>query len=202
MSERNEPAPGEIAALKAAARKAAFARRKAAHDAGAANAAERAAARFLEALRVSPGEVVAGYRPIRTEIDPTPLMLRLLALGADLCTPVIIGAGQPLEFHRWRPDVAMIEGAFGAMIPCDQPALEPTLLIAPLVAFDREGWRLGYGGGFYDRSLAALDARRPTRAVGFAFAAQELDAVPREPTDRRLDLMITEAGLIAPPRVE
>lgn len=184
-----------IAAAKAAARRAAFAARKGAHAAGAEAAADAAAARFLEAIPLAPGDIVAGYRPIRTEIDPTPLMIRLAEAGAPLCCPVVVGAGMPLAFRHWRPGAPMIAGAFGAEIPADETLVEPTLLIAPLVAFDRKRRRLGYGGGFYDRTLAMLRARRPTRAIGLAFAAQQIEAAPAEPTDAPLDGVVTESGV-------
>ncbi len=185
-------------AVKQAARKAAFAQRKAARAAGAEAAAAAAAERFLADIEIAPGEVVSGYRPIRTEIDPTPLMRALIERGADLAAPVIVATGEPLEFRRWRPDSVMETGAFGAEIPVDAALLEPTLLIAPLVAFDRFCWRLGYGGGFYDRTLLKLRALRPTRAVGFAFAAQEAEALPRDETDQRLDAVVTESAVFRP----
>lgn len=177
---------------KSSARKAAFARRKAAYAAAADAAAASARDVFLSEVTLRPGEVVSGYRPIRTEIDATPLMTALHARGVDLCVPVIDGAGLPLSFRRWTPEARMISGAFGAEIPADGEELEPTLLIAPLVAFDARGYRLGYGGGFYDRTLEKLRAARPTRAVGYAFAAQQTDALPTEPTDQPLDMVVTE----------
>lgn len=184
-----------LAEAKAAARKQAFAARKAARDADP-NASERACAHFLDAVAVGADEIVAGYRPIRTELDPTPLMEVLHARGVRLCVPVIRGAGLPLDFREWTPGCAMTEGAFGAEIPADGAWLEPTLLIAPLVAWSREGWRLGYGGGFYDRTLERLRAKRPTRAVAYAYAAQELADLPIEPTDQKLDGVVTETGVL------
>jgi 5-formyltetrahydrofolate cyclo-ligase len=107
-----------------------------------------------------------------------------------------MGQGQPLKFREWSPGCAMVEGEFGAWIPAEGAWIEPEVLIVPLVGFDRRGFRLGYGGGFYDRTLELLRARRPTLAVGFAFAAQELPEVPIEPTDQRLDAILTETGLV------
>jgi 5-formyltetrahydrofolate cyclo-ligase len=106
------------------------------------------------------------------------------------------GRGKALRFREWRPDVEMIEGPYGAMVPAVGVWLKPLLLITPLLAFDAEGWRLGYGGGFYDRTLARLRAARRTVAVGFAYSAQQVGAVPREPTDQRLDAVVTERGLM------
>lgn len=178
---------------KAAARKAAFAARKAARAADP-DASERAARHFLETVALASGEIVAGYRPIRTELDPSPLMARLHGDGVRLCVPVIEAAGAPLKFREWTPGCAMVEGAFGAEVPAEGAWLAPTLLIAPLVAWDRAGRRLGYGGGFYDRTLEGLRALRPTRAIGYAYAAQELPEIPYEATDQPLDAVITELG--------
>lgn len=183
----------DISARKQAARKAAFARRKAAHQPG--RDCTGGLMAHLGALR---GHVIAGYMPIRTEIDPLPAMA---ALSHDntLCVPIVQGPGQPLIFRQWSPGCAMETGAFGAQIPVDAPEVTPDLLIVPLVAFTAAGYRLGYGGGFYDRTLERLAAQAPsTRAIGFAYAAQRADALPLEPTDRRLDAIVTEQGVILP----
>jgi len=189
--------------LKAALRKAAFARRHAAHAADLADdsAASRAAMdHFLAAGLHTGAGVISGYRPIRTEIDPTPLMEALDGAGHRLCVPVIQGRGLALRFREWRPGAEMIEGEFGAMVPMAGDWLEPRLLIAPLLAFDANGWRLGYGGGFYDRSLQGLRSQRRTLAVGFAYSAQQVEAVPCGPTDQPLDAIVTETGLMRPTR--
>lgn len=186
---------------KAALRTEIYARRKVAHAADrAAEGASSLAARdnFLAARMHVGAEIISGFRPIRTEIDVTPLMLALAAAGHRLCVPVIEGAGLPLKFREWTPDAAMVEGAFGALVPATGDWLEPQLLIAPLLAFDAEGWRLGYGGGFYDRTLEGLRAKRRTLAAGFAYSVQQVSEVPREPTDQRLDAVVTELGLIRP----
>jgi len=193
----------ELTDLKAALRREAFARRKPAHaaDVAAGGEASRAACDHFLAARLHTGAaVISGFRPIRTEIDPTPLMEALHAAGHRLCVPVIQGKGLPLRFREWRPGAEMVEGAFGALIPAAGDWLEPELLIAPLLAFDAEGGRLGYGGGFYDRTLEGLRAKRRTLAVGFAYAAQQVAAVPRDATDQLLDGIVTELGLIRPSR--
>ena len=185
---RPAPSGPDLAAAKAAARRAAFDARKAAHAAGQGQAAE-ILADFLAAHAHRP---LAGYMPMRTEIDPLPAMA---AHPGAVGVPVILGPGQPLKFREWSPGAAMVAGDFGALIPAEGGWIEPEVVIVPLVAFDARGFRLGYGGGFYDRTLEGLRARRPTLAVGFAFAAQELPEVPIEPTDQRLDAIVTEHGL-------
>ena len=186
---------------KAALRRQSFADRRRAREGDDGRAAEAARDHFL-AMRLHTGaRVISGYRPIRTELDPTPLMQALIAAGHRLCVPVIEGKGRPLRFREWTPGTPMVEGTFGAEVPEDGDWLEPELLIAPLLAFDRTGRRLGYGGGFYDRTLAGLRSKRRTLAVGFAYAAQEVDEVPTEPTDQPLDAIVTEAGPIRPAAV-
>lgn len=181
----------DLAAVKAAARKAAFARRKPLFD-----SASAAQAGYLsEVLAGYRGVPLSGFMPIRTEIDPTPAMMEATAHG-PVGVPVIEAAAQPLKFARWQPGIEMVPGAFGAMVPAVPEYLEPEILIVPLLAFNRSGGRLGYGGGFYDRTLEMLRARRSTMAIGFAFAGQEVDDLPLEPTDQRLDLIVTEAGVI------
>ena len=181
----------DLSEVKAAARKAAFARRKAAFD-GAGPARAAYLSEFLAGYR---GVPLAGYMPIRTEISPLVAMEEAAAHG-PVAVPVIEAAGQPLRFSRWEPDLAMRDGPFGARVPLVDDFFEPEILIVPLVAFDARGGRLGYGGGFYDRTLEGLRARRATLAIGFAFAAQEADELPLEPTDQPLDMIITEKGVI------
>ena len=175
---------------KSAARKAAFARRSGAHDSGIGTAAHLSA--FLAGHR---GVPVAGYMAMRSEIDPTPAMEEAAAHG-PVGVPVILGAGQPLKFRLWEPGVKMIAGDFGALIPETGDWMTPEIVIVPLVAFDRRGGRLGYGGGFYDRTLEQLRAQRATLAIGFAYTAQESDHIPLEDTDQPLNAIITESGQI------
>lgn len=187
--------------VKADLRKQGYAARKASHAADkAAGRAMSLAARdhFLAARLHTGAEVISGYCPIRTEIDVIPLMDALHAAGHQLCVPVIEAAGQPLLFREWTPDAQMVDGPFGARVPAEGGWLEPQFLIAPLVAFDADCWRLGYGGGFYDRTLERLRAKQRTLAVGFAYAAQQIETVPRDPNDQRLDGVVTEQGLIRP----
>lgn len=177
----------DLVALKANARTAAFAARKQAFAKGQGQAAELLA----DLLAQHRGKVLAGYMPMRTEIDPLPSMA---AHQGPVGVPVILGPGQPLKFREWTPGCAMQEGAFKAFIPVEGAWVEPEVVIVPLVAFDARGFRLGYGGGFYDRTLEGLRAKRPTIAVGFAFDAQEMPEVPIEETDQKLDFIVTESG--------
>ena len=177
---------------KAAARQAAFERRKLAHQPGAATAGY-----LSEVLAGYRGVPLAGYMAMRTEIDPTAAMAEAAAHG-PVGVPVIMGAGQPLQFRLWEPDCEMIAGEFGAQIPASGAWMIPQIVIVPLVAFSRSGGRLGYGGGFYDRTLEKLRAAKPTLAIGFAYTAQEDENLPLEATDQPLDLIVTEQGVITP----
>lgn len=184
---------------KSAARRIAFAARKAAFDAPDRAARNRAACDNLCALLQSRygdhlGRItLSGYMPIRTEIDPLSAMV---SHPGPVCVPVIADKDRPLEFHTWHPGCAMVSGAFGAAVPASPDRVEPDALIVPLLAFDRRGYRLGYGGGFYDRTLAQLQARGPRLAIGLAFAAQQVTEVPVEPTDMPLDAVVTENDII------
>ena len=184
--EEDPPAPG-IAAAKAAARIAAAEIRGAAH----AEHAEAASAALVEHLAGTEGRVISAYLPIRTEADPLPAMTAL-APANRIAMPVVTGAGRPLAFREWRPGCALEPGPFRVMVPAEGAALTPDLLIVPLLAFDAALFRLGYGGGFYDRTLAALRAAGPVTALGFAYAAQEVAAVPRDATDQPLDAVVTD----------
>lgn len=185
----------DLADVKAAARKIAFMRRKSAH----AMATPGASGLLSSVLAGYRGVPLAGYMPIRTEISPLPAMAEAAAIG-KVSVPVIIGAGRALEFSRWEPDGPLKDGPFGAQIPETDDFFDPEIVIVPLVAFTRSGDRLGYGGGFYDRTLEGLRAKRATLAIGFAFAAQEAEKLPIEPTDQPLDLIITERDIIEPAR--
>ena len=173
---------------KAEARKNAFACRKTAFLAG----QGQAATKLAEVLADQTGNVLAGYMPMRTEIDPLPAMA---AHRGVVAVPVIVGKNQALLFRTWSPDCTMIEGEFGALIPADGAFVTPNVLIVPLLAFDARGYRLGYGGGFYDRTLQALRTNGPILALGFAFEAQEVEEVPIDANDERLDGIVTEQGL-------
>ncbi len=146
----------------------------------------------LQSALLRPGEVVAGFWPLAGEIDIRPLLHALAARGHAVVLPVTPKRGLPLTFRRWQPGDAMPTGRFGTVLPQGEP-LEPALVLVPLLAFDRHGHRLGYGAGYYDRTLAALP---DARALGCAFAAQELDSVPVGPHDVALPAIATERGII------
>jgi 5-formyltetrahydrofolate cyclo-ligase len=146
----------------------------------------------LESLPPPPEAVVAGFWPLPGEIDIRPLLHALVGYGHTVVLPETPGREEPLRFRRWHPAVKMVAGRFGTMVP-DGDLLVPTWLLVPLVAFDRQGRRLGYGGGYYDRTLKLLDG---APRIGCAFAAQELDEVPTGPYDVSLDAVATERGVI------
>jgi len=182
----------DMTGKKAALRKAAFVARAGAHGRGLDAAAQ---ARLLAEIGAIEGRIVAGYMPMRTEIDPLPVMTAL-AEANRICVPVIAGKAMALRFREWRPGGAMVDGPFGAQVPEAGDWLEPEVLIVPLVGFDAGCNRLGYGGGFYDRTLEGLRALRPTRAIGFAYDAQEMAGLVIEPTDQVLDAVVTEIRAI------
>ena len=183
---------------KARARRAALAARKAAAkqtpDAGA-----RLVEHFPDALWPAIHQVVAGYRPIRDEIDPSALMETFALEQARLCLPCVTAPAAPLRFRAWSPGEALVKGAFKVDEPDPRaPVLTPSLVLVPLVAFDKAGRRLGYGAGFYDRTLQALRNAGAVTAIGLAYAAQEVRRVPVDAHDVALDAIITERGVIRP----
>lgn len=184
-----------VAEQKREARKAAFERRKLADAAVTSQANEH----LLSAVRSVPGTIVSGYWPIRTEIDPRTALSELTDTH-DICLPVVGADASPLAFRQWTPNTPMVVGAFGAAIPEPLVEMTPTILIVPLAAFTDEGHRLGYGGGYYDRSLEQLRASAHTFAVGFAYEIQRADGLPQEPTDQPLDAIVTETGIRRFPR--
>jgi 5-formyltetrahydrofolate cyclo-ligase len=180
-------------ALRVSARMA----QRAAHAAAGRGAGERLRENFRGAVTPPPGVVVSGYWPMEGEMDPRALMADLAARGHALCLPVVQGRGRPLLFRAWRKGDAMIPGALGIPTPVPAaPPLTPALLLVPLLAFDREGFRLGHGAGYYDMTLAGLRAAGPVLAVGVAYAGQEVARVPRETHDQPLDWVVTEGEAI------
>src|SRR5579871_6147107 len=155
-------------------------------------AAEKLAARGLP-FELAPGTVVSGYSPIRSELDPAPLMRKLAAIGARLAWPAILGRGKSLSFRAWVPGDRLTMGPLGILEPSPAAAeLIPDIMLVPLAAFDRLGHRIGYGAGHYDFTLAHLRKLKPIIAVGLAFSAQEIKAVPALAHDVALDYVLTE----------
>jgi len=182
-----------IEAAKAGLRKEAHARREALSPEFRAEAAKTVSFHFFDKVAFSPDDAVAGYWRIRDELDCQPILTRLLDGGQVVILPVVDGPDQPLDFRVWEADAALYEAGFGTLAPADlAPRRVPDLILMPLLGFDRDGTRLGYGGGYYDRTLASL-AKRPM-LVGLAFATQEFDEIPRDGHDIPLDAVITEEG--------
>ncbi|MBC7830512.1 MAG: 5-formyltetrahydrofolate cyclo-ligase [Hyphomicrobium sp.] len=180
---------------KRAERTRALARRAAAFAAHGPAAGARLAAHGLSFLDLAPGAVISGFSAIRDEIDPGALLARLQAAGHPLGLPVMQGKGLPLIFRAWSPGDVMGTVQWGIAEPLpDKPVLEPDVVLVPLLAFDAAGHRLGYGGGFYDRTLARLRAMKPVIAVGVAYGELKVDAVPHRSYDEPLDWVLTPSG--------
>lgn len=184
----------DVVDAKASLRIAARNRRQASQARAPANAPDLAADKFLESIAVDPRCVVSGYWPIQGEMDPRPLLTRLLRQGCRCALPVIVECELPLMFREWRLGDALEKGPFGTSEPGPAAAeIIPDVLVVPLLAFDLRGYRLGYGGGYYDRTLHVL--RRTAQkcvAVGFAYAGQQVESVPVSDTDERLDWVVHE----------
>ena len=180
---------------KNALREYAGARRRLAHRQSGPVAGVRAADHFLANVPVAPGAIVSGYWPIRDEFDVMPVMRRLSGAGYRCALPYVDKKRHVLIFREWRPGTVMLEGPFRIPEPTEAAAvLTPTLLLVPLLAYDSEGFRLGYGGGYYDGALAALRGGGPVMAVGMAFSEQLVERVPHGERDEQLDWIITERG--------
>jgi 5-formyltetrahydrofolate cyclo-ligase len=182
----------ELTKAKAGLRREAAARRAAAYAADT-DAATVLAARLVE-IGIAAGARVSAYWPIRDEIDPRPALQHFHRAGHVCCLPVVVGPGEALRFRAWRPGDELEPAPFDTRVPRAEAAeVVPAVLLVPLLAFDARGYRLGYGGGFYDRTIAGLRAANPaTLALGVGFAAQEVEAVPRDAHDARLDWIVTE----------
>jgi 5-formyltetrahydrofolate cyclo-ligase len=181
---------------KAALRREALTRRDAL-PADLRQAAAETIARREFPLEVRPGMLVSGFSSIGSEINPLPLMRRLADRGAQLALPVVIGRGRPLVMRAWGFGEPLAKGVWGIREPPAEAAeIDPDVLLVPLAAFDRTGHRIGYGAGYFDLTLAGLRSRKSIVAVGLAYAAQEIPAVPTTTRDARLDLVLTEREII------
>jgi 5-formyltetrahydrofolate cyclo-ligase len=182
---------------KAAARKQAATIRKAAHEAMAKQAPLLLPSHPFPAKSRTDFQIVSAFYPYRSEIDTRPLLGFLAGEGWTTCLPIVLGEGLPLEFRRWLPGEPTIKGAMNIDRPGENaPIVEPDVLIVPMLAFDARGFRLGYGGGFYDRTLAKLRAKKTIVAIGAAYAAQQVEHVPHDAHDQPLDYVMTERELI------
>jgi 5-formyltetrahydrofolate cyclo-ligase len=188
-----DDAADDLVRRKAELRARLLARRGEVEPGEAAAAAEAIAARVTELVPTG-AEFVAAYWPLAGELDPRPALRRLTARGHRLALPRMQGKSLPLAFHAWDWGQPLIQGGFGVMQPdpAAAPAI-PDVVLVPLLAFDRQGHRLGYGRGYYDRTLGALRASGAARlAIGVAFALQEVEAVPSGSADQPLDAIVTE----------
>ena len=148
-------------------------------------------------LGLTGSEIVSGYHTTGAEMDCVALLSHFSGQGHTTALPVVQGRGQPLHFRRWAPGDHLNRGVLNIPVPPpDAESLDPDILLVPLLAFDRQGYRLGYGAGYYDMTIASLRAAKRVVTVGLAYAGQEVDAVPHEAHDERLDWVLTEDGTI------
>jgi 5-formyltetrahydrofolate cyclo-ligase len=181
-----------IAQMKTALREQALAARARLATA-AQDAPRRMAENLLAHVPLARGAIVSAYIAIGEEADPQPLLKALRERGHRIALPRVVGKGKPLAFHLYEAGAKLVPGPFGLSQPApDWPGTDPDMLIVPLLAFDGEGNRLGYGAGFYDRTLAGLRARRKIFAIGYAFSGQEVAEVPHDESDEKLDAIVTE----------
>jgi 5-formyltetrahydrofolate cyclo-ligase len=190
------PSLDPIASEKAALRRQALTRRNAIPADTRAAAALALAARPLP-FALPENAIASGFMPLKSEINPLPLMRKLSDAGAALALPVVVGRGRPLEMRAFAFGDPLISGVWGIREPRrSAPELAPDILLVPLLAFDRSGYRIGHGAGYYDLTITALRSRKPVLAVGIAFAVQEVAQVPKTARDARLDLVLTEREII------
>jgi 5-formyltetrahydrofolate cyclo-ligase len=188
--------PATISSAKAKLREEALAKRDEVPAAARQAGADAIAARQFP-LDVA-GKIVSGFMPMKSEINPLPLLKKLAGAGAQLALPAIAGRGQPLIMRAYRFGDEFARGQWGIREPkSEAAAVEPDILIVPLAAFDRAGHRVGYGAGYYDMTINALRARKNVVAIGIGFTSQEVDRVPATERDARLDFLMTERETIA-----
>jgi 5-formyltetrahydrofolate cyclo-ligase len=153
-------------------------------------------ARYADALPVPPNAKVSTYVVLEGEADPNELAQALAERGCEICYPRVHQKAQPLWFHVPVSGEHFVRSAFGVLEPRpDWPVAIPDVLLVPMLAFDAQGYRLGYGGGFYDRTLAHIRAAQPVVAIGIAFSGLEVPAVPHDASDEKLDMVVTELGV-------
>lgn len=157
------------------------------------HAAKSLESNFLNYFKPTRNETIAVYWPFRQEIDVIPLLRQLDTMGCSCLLPAVIGRKEPLQFRKWKPGDNLVVSRFGVLEPpVRHTIVTPDIIVTPLLAFDSTGYRLGFGGGFYDRTIAELRKLSDFYAVGAAFEGQEIDNVPHDKFDQRLDAIVTE----------
>ena len=190
MTKPSTPTSAEKALL----RREALGRRM--DEPGPVEASHKAKDHGLRLLAGQPRGIVSGYLAVRDELNPQPLMQALAAAGHQLSLPVIETKWSPLTFRAFAPGDRLVDAGFGLKEPMrSAAAVLPNILLVPVAAFDAEGFRIGYGGGYYDRTLALFRSERPVLAVGIAYDCQEVPAFTHEAHDQRLDYLVTPAGV-------
>ena len=160
-------------------------------------AASRLKNNFLSAFNVQIDQSVAAYWPFRDEIDVRPLFAAVEAMGCNCLLPVMMGRREPLQFHQWKPGDELVSSRFGVLEPSKfHPSTTPDVVILPVLAFDRYGMRLGYGGGYYDRTLSALRGKGQVLAIGAAYQDQEVEFVPHDNDDQKMDALVTDRSVV------
>ena len=192
-------AGGDLDAAKAACRKQAALKRAELASASPDAAIMLAGHAALLTARYGCG-FYAGYMPIRSELSPLSLLENLVALDCDVVLPITRQEGEPLGFHRWKIGDLLDDGPYGTkQPPASNDKCTPDVILAPMLAFDANGWRLGYGGGFYDRTVAGLRGiGRRVAVIGIAYDGQKLDKIPVGPYDMPLDAVLCPTGLFTP----
>jgi 5-formyltetrahydrofolate cyclo-ligase len=186
-----------LAEMKRLARAAASTARNAIHETKSENAGAVLGARGLPVARDPHHQIISAFHSFGTEISTVELFGKLVRDGWTTALPVVVAKNTPLVFRQWAPGQPLVLGRWDIQVPPDTAAeVQPDVLLVPLLAFDREGYRLGYGGGFYDRTLAKLRSLKQVTAIGVAYAGQEVHSVLRDEHDQKLDWIITERETI------
>jgi 5-formyltetrahydrofolate cyclo-ligase len=155
---------------------------------------EQAKAIFQNNIPLGRDDILAGFHPIGSEVSPLPL---LATQTCTICLPVVVEKAKPLIFYKWSVGEPLKKSIFGTKVPAEPVEVIPNIIIVPLLGWDKSGARIGYGGGFYDRTLAELKKQGKILAVGYAFDSQEVpEGIPTESTDVRLDAIVTQTRFI------
>jgi|CXWL01.1.fsa_nt_gi 5-formyltetrahydrofolate cyclo-ligase len=182
-----------LAEIKRLARSKATVIRNDVHETAKLGAGAALASRGLPVARNSPNNIISAFHSFGSEISTFELFDKLVADGWITALPVVVAKNTPLVFRQWKPGDALVLGRWDIQVPpVEAPEVLPDVLLVPLLAFDRKGYRLGYGGGFYDRTLERLRGLKKVTAIGIAYAGQEMDTVPHDAFDQRLDWIMTE----------